>query len=108
VCVCVCIYTHTHTHTHTYTHSIFDYRIRFHFKVCPRDRERYYYYYYYYYYIIELKKGGLPGGSGPTIRHNTQKFTYHTKLVIGVLRIAMKRANWSVHNVLAIDSVIST
>jgi hypothetical protein len=34
--------------------------------------------FYYYYYLIELQMF-LPGGSGTTIRHNTQKYTHHTK-----------------------------
>jgi hypothetical protein len=33
----------------------------------------------YYYYVIELQMGFLPIGRGTTIRHNTQKYTYHAK-----------------------------
>jgi hypothetical protein len=29
--------------------------------------------------INQTENGILPGGSGTTVRHNTQKYTYHTK-----------------------------
>jgi hypothetical protein len=32
-----------------------------------------------HYYLTELEMFFLPGDSGTTVRHNTQKYTYHIK-----------------------------